>query len=294
MQGFHFNNLILTDEGEIAIDNLTKDHKIISLNNSDNIENCSIDDIASFQSDCIEVEFENGLSLICTFFVNIFDADKQNFVKAHSLVKGARVQATKDILVVKKLKYLYDQKMINIKFQNLPSFYINSILCHNHEMVSSYAIYKKSSLNQKIFAIDDICRIICPNAERYNNVDISWKSEKFNKWRKAFYLLDNDFSKNSSGYSFGDKNTLEIKISTQSASSKKIIFYGTGSGTSCELSSNCSQKLYETDGIFMFLVEDFDAESIIFKFKNTKHAVLTNCVFVSSNELAQLNRIFQG
>ena len=72
MQGFHFNNLILTDEGEIAIDNLTKDHKIISLNNSDNIENCSIDDIAGFQSDCIEVEFENGLSLICTFFVNIF------------------------------------------------------------------------------------------------------------------------------------------------------------------------------------------------------------------------------
>lgn len=294
MQGFYFDNLILTDESEIAIDNLTKDHKIITLNNSDNIENCSIDYIASFQSDCIEVEFENGFSLICTFFVNIFDADKQNFVKAHSLVKGARVQATKDILVVKKLKYIYDQKMINIKFQNLPSFYINSILCHSHEVVSSYAIYKKTSLDQKIFAIDDICRIIGPNAERYNNVNISWKSEKFNKWRKAFYLLDNDFSKNSSGYSFGDKNTLEIKISTQSTSSKKIIFYGTGSGTSCEVSSNCSQKLYETDGIFMFLIEDFDAKSIIFKFKNTKHAVLTNCVFVSSNELAQLDRIFQG
>jgi hypothetical protein len=294
MQGFHFNNLILTDEGEISIDNLTKDHKIISLNNSDNIENCSIDDIASFQSDCIEVEFENGFSLICTFFANIFDADKQNFVKAHSLVKGARAQTTKDILVVKKIKYLYDQKMINIKFQNLPSYYINSILCHSHEVVSSYAIYKKSSLNQNIFAIDDICRIIDPNTERYNNIDISWKSEKFNKWRKAFYLLDNDFSKNSSGYSFGEKNTLEIKISTQSTSSKKIIFYGTGSGAYCEISSNCSVKLYETDGVFMFLMEDFDAESIIFKFKNTTHAVLTNCVFVSSYELAQFNRIFQG
>jgi hypothetical protein len=293
MQGFYFNHYIHTENGDSVLDTVSG-QKIIVLNDSDLIENCQVVGTTCFQSDCVEIEFENGLFFICTFFVNLFSVEKQNFVKAHSLIKGDKIQALNDILIVKKLNYLYDQKMINVKFEKLPSFYINSVLCHSHEEPSTYALHKKETLNQKTFLIDDVHQVFNPNNEQNKNLNILWKSEKFNKWRKAFYLLDGDFNVNSSGYSFDNQNLLEIQITKSSILSDKLIFFGFGADVFCQSVTTSNIKKYESSGKFLILIENFVADSLVFNFRSSSPSILTNCLFISNHELIQVSEIFKG
>jgi len=294
MQGFYFEHVVSSEDGFFELKSLDMSRKITCLNDSENIEYCEIQKITEFKSDCVSIEFEDGNEFICTFFVNLFDVNKQNFVKAHSLIRGDIILSTSGNLVVKQLRHLRGKPMINLQFVGLPSFYINSIFCHSNEQPSAYAVYKRDLMAQKSFLIDNLHRVINPNVDRNKNINILWKSEKFNKLRKAFYLADGDFGKKSSGYSFGYQNSLEIQITKYSFISKKIIFYGQGSNVKCKNFNNCSVKIYENYGSFLVLVENFQDESLAFEFSSQEECTLTNCLFISSHEIEHINRIFSN